>query len=565
MAVDVFFEFFRPRQVPARPVLFPGQQGVVLHRLLDQEGPVFQDAVQEVAHPHALALPVRAHGGEAVVPVGLAHERQAAGAEAGQGLFDGPHRVVVQGAGNGLGLPLSAGVGHVLGQERPAGRFLEVVHHDEGQPEQVVGVFGRQALLREGVPPMVHGAVRKLMGGVEPDLVPGAVGLQGQEDLAVLQLVPEAVRAPHLVVRGAAPDAGREGLVPEPGVGQQVEGRVRRLHREVGQVFVPEGLGAVPDAVHLLEVLELPRLDQGLRLGVRRAQGEEDAALLPGLEVHRHAEAGDAVVPFVGGLAHVSPLLEGGGALQGAVVADEGLLVARGGADRQAHAVPGHVVPGTVPVLPLGVLERGEPFFRQDDFLSVVERGFDEGAVELPVPVGRFPQVPFEVGPKGEAAGLFGQVAHPEPPNFEGLLVGHEHHPLGLDLVLLGRDGGVSHAVYAFVGVHLGAHRLPARGPERARLLVPDIDVPAPVVPDQVLIPAGDAVQGGMVEPGITGPGLGQGHPVGAGGHDVHPGPGGVRARDDEAFSIVGKPSVRGFKGKTRGCFQGRKVLLRES
>jgi hypothetical protein len=118
---------------------------------------------------------------------------------------------------------LSVQVGRGVVQHREVAGLLDVTRRDEGEPEEVVGHPRDVAGLGEGVPPVVDRAVHELVGGVEPELLPAALRVDGEPDLGVLELVAEAVGAALLVVAGPAPDAGRDRLVAEPVVEDRLE------------------------------------------------------------------------------------------------------------------------------------------------------------------------------------------------------------------------------------------------------------------------------------------------------------------------------------------------------
>ncbi len=94
---------------------------------------------------------------------------------------------------------------------------------DERQPEIVIAALIVETGFRDRVPPVVDAAVDKLVRRVEHDLCFALVWITMQPDLAVLELIAEAVGAGLLVVPAPCPDACADRLVREPMVVEQVE------------------------------------------------------------------------------------------------------------------------------------------------------------------------------------------------------------------------------------------------------------------------------------------------------------------------------------------------------
>ena len=97
-----------------------------------------------------------------------------------------------------------------------------------------------------------------------------------------------------------------------------------------------------------------------------------------------------------------------------------------------------------------------------------------------------------------------GAVREPHAPELERLARRHEDRVLALDAVVARDDGGVADAVAALVAGGLRLHRLPAERPVAARVAVPAVDPLAPLVADQVLLPAGEAVERGVRHPRVA-------------------------------------------------------------
>jgi hypothetical protein len=110
---------------------------------------------------------------------------------------------------------------------------------------------------------------------------------------------------------------------------------------------------------------------------------------------------------------------------------------------------------------------------------------------------------------KARASPAFAAVGHREFPDFQRLAERHEISGLRLDLVVARTDGGVAHAVAAFVFVELGARRLPGRRPELAGVVVADVEIaPADIERRVVVAVAGQAAQARVAVKGIAAGGV---------------------------------------------------------
>jgi hypothetical protein len=155
----------------------------------------------------------------------------------GQRPVDGAAAVLVEGAGGAgvlrhqedlvlAGLQQPRGEpAHLLVQDGVIAGTADVERRDVGQPEQVVGEAGADALAQRRVPPVQHVALHELVGRVQQDLPARERGIEVEKRRRVLQLVTEAERAARLVVRRPRPHPARQVLVREPAVHHDVDGR----------------------------------------------------------------------------------------------------------------------------------------------------------------------------------------------------------------------------------------------------------------------------------------------------------------------------------------------------
>src|SRR5207247_7760479 len=91
---------------------------------------------------------------------------------------------------------------------------------------------------------------------------------------------------------------------------------------------------------------------------------------------------------------------------------------------------------------------------------------------------------------------------------------------------------------------HWGLHRLPGERPEVSGGGIAAEHVLAPLVADQVLLPAGEAIEGGVGAPRIAGAGLRDDRAVIAGADDVDPRARRVRPGNDEFRAVIREVAV---------------------
>src|SRR5207249_529371 len=94
-----------------------------------------------------------------------------------------------------------------------------------------------------------------------------------------------------------------------------------------------------------------------------------------------------------------------------------------------------------------------------------------------------------------------------------------------------------------------GLHRLPRQRPEPLRLPVPAVEVLAPAVLDQVLLPARDPVEGGVVLPRVPRARLADHDAVLARADHVAPWARRVGPRDHVLAAVRREAAVRGLEG----------------
>src|SRR5205807_161948 len=109
-----------------------------------------------------------------------------------------------------------------------------------GEPEVVVGEVGSDAAARGRVPPVLDVALAELACGGAQQVPAEHAGVGVEQGHRILQLVAESEGAAGLIEPGTGPHAAGEGLVDEPAVGQEVDGRVGRF-----DVYGAQGPGPI--------------------------------------------------------------------------------------------------------------------------------------------------------------------------------------------------------------------------------------------------------------------------------------------------------------------------------
>ncbi len=146
-------------------------------------------------------LHVEPHSAQAVVPVPAADERKPARAEPLQGPVDCPQHDRTCAASSRASTKDARASSTAI-----VARFMEITLETNGSQRRLSEILFCEPDLRHRVPPVVDGPVGELMAGMEEELVQRARRVDGEKDLAVLQLVTEPEGAPRLVVCGPSPE-----------------------------------------------------------------------------------------------------------------------------------------------------------------------------------------------------------------------------------------------------------------------------------------------------------------------------------------------------------------------
>src|SRR5206468_3409047 len=135
-------------------------------------------------------------------------------------------------------------------------------------------------------------------------------------------------------------------------------------------------------------------------------------------------------------------------------------------------------------------------------------------------------------------------VRERDAPDLERLARGHEQRQLGVDPGVLAAKRRVADAVTALPVLERGLHRLERERPVAPRLTVATVDVLAPLVANEILVPAGEAVVAGVSAPRVAGAGLGDDRAVFAGADHVDPRTRRVRPGYHELRAVLREVSI---------------------
>ena len=189
-----------------------------------------------------------------------------------------------------------------------------------------------------------------------------------------------------------------------------------------------------------------------------------------------------------------------------------------------------------------------------DDPVHDLDLAGAEIALEVGGVVLRVPEAKLDAGKKRELRGFVAVIGHREFPDFQRFTQRHEICGLRLDLAVARTDGGIAHAVAAFVFVQLGARRLPGRRPEFAGVVVAEVEVTPTDIERRIVVAVpGQAAQAGIPVEGIAAGGVGDDAEIRFAAEVIDPRQRGIGLGDDVFAIVVVKVSVThsdDFSGK---------------
>ena len=469
-----------------------GQAGKALHR-----------RHREPAEPDALATALATETVHAVVPVTAADQRQAMAAP-GVAVLQRPLAVFVERVKLAAGQVARIAIVFVSAQRRrlEKGQWLvenaavtgglDVLAGDVGQPQQIIRTAAAHATILRWMPPVQHVALLELVGGAGEDMRAGALRVGVQQGQHVLQLIAVADGATGLIEAGAGQNARGQGLVEQPAIDQQIEGRVGGLHLNRTEQAIPV-LGDLGQGLLDLALL-LPVAGQcrGLLAIAALAEQEHHLGGGAGGDVQVYLERGAGVVTGFDPSAQ-RPALQPGGTARMAGQAEE-ILAVGGQAVRRAV--------GAEERDPLGKLRVPRVAGQQRVAVALVftDHMGSRRATQRP-------EQPFGVVGRGDPPWPRADIVQTQPDDLQRIVQGHEHQQLLLQALAVAPPTAVTRTVANLAGTAL-ACRQRRGGPDRRGFLVAQIQRFAGTVGQRVVVPRRQAILAAVQRPAETQAGL---------------------------------------------------------
>src|SRR3990172_3360949 len=130
-----------------------------------------------------------------------------------------------------------------------------------------------------------------------------------------------------------------------------------------------------------------------------------------------------------------------------------------------------------------------------------IEFRLDEGLVEFPMVVRSSAQTPFKISVNGELTRSLLGIFELQRPDFQIVTKGNEKPQRSLDTAMQRMEDSVTDSMPALIVLWLLHHRLDGRAPIVAGLLIAQIEIFAPIILNEVLLPAGQAIKVRMGNP----------------------------------------------------------------
>ena len=134
------------------------------------------------------------------------------------------------------------------------------------------------------MPPVLHIALRELMGGGQQNLVARNSPPRDAQRHHILQLIAEAIGAAYLVETSATPDPAGQRLVEQPAIQQNIHAGIGCRHLHVPQRIVPAPLHLLQHRVQIFFAVTPQQLARAVGI-FGLAQKENDLDLRSRLQV----------------------------------------------------------------------------------------------------------------------------------------------------------------------------------------------------------------------------------------------------------------------------------------
>src|SRR5437762_2121376 len=111
-------------------------------------------------------------------------------------------------------------------QHSSVSRSEDIAANGQRQPQVIVGATSANAAARGWMPPVLHVAFVKLARGAEQQVFTYKAWFGMDQRHHILQLVAKTDRASRLIEAAARPETAGKGLVHQPAIQQNVDGRI---------------------------------------------------------------------------------------------------------------------------------------------------------------------------------------------------------------------------------------------------------------------------------------------------------------------------------------------------
>jgi hypothetical protein len=139
-------------------------------------------------------------------------------------------------------------------------------------------------------------------------------------------------------------------------------------------------------------------------------------------------------------------------------------------------------------------------------------------------------------------------------PYFDGRIYGDEHRPLGGQIVEFLFKNGIAQSMANVIFLIFGLDRLICQRVKLIRIEIPQVEPLAPVIPNQILVPAGEAIQVDMGFPTKATARLADDQSKIAIRDDIGPGAWRIGPSNDKFTSIFKEIAILVFKRTVPSC-----------
>ncbi len=380
--------------------------------------------------------------------------------------------------------------GDDLVEEARVAGDLEVVGDHVGKPDRVIGDPGPNALAGRWMPPVLDVSLHELARGRPEQVRPSDVALGDDEGHHVLELVTKPVGASRLIEGRARPESAAERLIEQPAVQHEIHGTVGRRDPDSPEDVVPVGTHGLQDHVEVRLTIPAHQLAR-FRGGRRLAQEEHEVLVATGRDVD-HRLKGRAWIEARADPPRGSgrPPLQQRGMIRSSVAPED-----LGPVARPAGLTSPEIGEGDPPA------EVNVPGVTGEERSRL---GIDVGGDERRGRASRGAQRPLDIGGDREASGRVRVVLQSKAGDLDRVRERNELEKVRGDAVGRVLEPAVALAMPGDVRGGVLADGEQSGPPQRAGVLVADVDGFRARVADRVVGPGGQLILPTVDRPGIS-------------------------------------------------------------